>query len=257
MNVACSAFCLAKEGNAVEECEDAYFAKCPSPADGWLASFAIADGATESMLSGQWASILVRQFCRRGGGSPTIDEQLLREAHDVWRRWKRFYLLGRAAQGRPIQWYEEPGLEAGAFSTLTGLTLLKDPCIWVATAVGDSCLFQVRGGRLGAAIPIRDSLDFGNRPPLICSEPLRNQSILDEADQATGDLRTGDEFYLLTDALASWFLREYEADVHPWADLAALASSGDASTFEAWVTDLRGEARLRNDDVALLRVIID
>ncbi len=257
MKLTYSDFCLPKAGSSAGECEDAFFTQFPSSGDGWLATFAIADGATESILSGQWANILVRQFCKRDRGLPSIDERLLQQAYKVWDRWKRLYLLRRVERGIPIQWYEEPGLEVGAFSTLTGLTLLSDPFRWIGTAIGDSCLFQVRGGHLRISFPIRHSMDFGHRPELICSEPSRNADMLDGVHRDGGYLREGDHFYLMSDALAGWFLRQHEAGHHPWKELARFQSRSDQVVFEEWVTGLRHEARVRNDDVVLVMIATD
>ena len=45
------------------------------------------------------------------------------------------------------------------------------PLSWQAVAVGDSCLFVVRGGRLYSSFPLEDTAQFDNSPALVCSNP--------------------------------------------------------------------------------------
>lgn len=256
MQIDWSTFWLAKEGNAAEECEDALFFRRGSQGDRHAATFAVADGATESMLSRQWANVLVRQFCRRESGWPLIDEEFLEQAHRLWQRWRSSYLRRREAEGRSIRWYEEEGLRAGAFSTLLGLTLIENPRMWVATAVGDSCVFQVRRDCVRAAFPIRDPTEFGNRPPLICSKHSCREALLKEVRHTTGRIRPGDRFYLATDALACWFLQRYNAGEEPWRELDELGNDAEQGRQEAWVSELRRGGLLRNDDVAVFSIAV-
>jgi hypothetical protein len=51
---------------------------------------------------------------------------------------------------------------------------------------------------------------------------------------------------LLTDALAAWFLQQYESKERPWTLLQGLGSEAD---FEELVAGLRKENKIRNDDV--------
>jgi hypothetical protein len=66
----------------------------------------------------------------------------------------------------------------------------------------------------------------------------------------------GDAFYLMTDALACWFMREVEEGRMPWGVLRDLDTSGEIKPFREWVGDLRMDRAIRNDDVTLLRVDI-
>ena len=77
--------------------------------------------------------------------------------------------------------------------------------------------------------------------------------------QQQGDWRPGDRLWLMTDALAQWFLVQVEAGDKPWLCLDPLlhpASDEDAAqhAFSAWIESLRAARQLRNDDVTLLAV---
>ena len=65
-----------------------------------------------------------------------------------------------------LPWYAEQKLSQGAFATFLGLTLhrnrLSSSLSWDCTAIGDSCLFQVRGARVitaGSGEAALDSLE--------------------------------------------------------------------------------------------------
>src|SRR5688572_16388547 len=108
---------LPKAGNRADECEDAAYPAAGGARAGERLRFAVADGASEALLSGPWAALLVRLYGRHpaAGDDPRA---LLTLATARWARWLRRYLRRRERLGRPIQWFEEPGLAAGAFAAL-------------------------------------------------------------------------------------------------------------------------------------------
>lgn len=264
-------FQLQKFGNAPEEYEDAFYPKEEGVKQENIFHFAIADGASEGMLSGKWAEILVKIFCL--DQSFSIDPvTFLDRAYGEWNSWEKDFLLERARQNRAIRWYEEQGLQTGAFSTFLGLSLTcyKEKLYgkWEAAALGDSCLFQARDDQLIAGFPLEHSSDFNNRPLLISSNPALNEGIFNAFRLARGEWRIDDRFYLMTDALADWFLKEFESGQAPWLTLSDLGteerghtSFGEMSptseqkqSFDRWIADLRNTKKIRNDDVTLIRI---
>jgi hypothetical protein len=256
MQVATTALWTPKAGNRPDECEDALFPARSGRLQGDTLCLAVADGASEALLSGPWAEVLVRAYGRAGADLPA----LLPLAQAVWRRWLRRYLWRRAHQGRPVQWFEEPGLEAGAFAALVGLTLVdgvvRNEGDWRATALGDCCLFQVRAGALLASFPIERASDFGSRPLLLASRADGNHRLLAAQVTQQGAWRAGDRFYLMSDALAQWWLVEYGRGLAPWRALDRLCRPGASRSFGQWIEVRRKRRQLRNDDVALLRVAL-
>lgn len=266
-------FQLQKFGNEPGECEDALYPKEEGERQERIFRFAIADGASEGMLSGQWAEILVKIFCL--DYSFSIDPAtFLSEATMGWSSWKKKYLLERASQNRAIRWYEEQGLQTGAFSTFLGLSLTCDEehtCgKWEAAALGDSCLFQVRGDQLIAGFPLEHSSDFNNRPLLLSSNPSLNEGFFHAFKIIQGEWRIDDRFYLMTDALADWFLKGCESGQAPWLTLSDLGieerghtscrgmsptgERGQKQSFNRWINALRNTKKIRNDDVTLIRI---
>ena len=250
---ACHVFWMPKAGNSPGEYEDAFW-----PREGCIEAsaplrLAVADGATETSFSGLWARLLVAAY---GRGRMTVDEceQHLRRIRRVWKL---------AVGQRPLPWYAEEKLRAGAFSSLLGATLLPpdSPTTaagdWQATAIGDSCLLHVRGGDLIRSFPFSNADEFNSRPRLVSS--LDGDDLNEfAANTVSGSWQPGDAFYLMTDALASWALRGVESDVPVFDRLNAPRTQSD---FEAFIAELRsthdpgGSPSLKNDDVTLVRCV--
>lgn len=253
-NVSAAAFWLEKGGNSAAEYEDAFALDTVPHADDSL-SFAVADGASEGMLSGPWANVAARTYCRLAPATGELGGYLARCLH-VWARWRSGYLRRREQHGRPVQWYEEDGLERGAFTSLVGLTLRDDGVpTWEAVALGDTCLALVRDDEVVTAFPIDTPEGFTSRPLLLASNPAHNGAVFEAIQVAGGECRPGDCFYLMTDALALWFIREWTTGAAPWTKLNRFAK-GENGVFQAWVGELRAAGAMRNDDVTLLRLAV-
>ena len=72
----------------------------------------------------------------------------------------------------------------------------------------------------------------------------------------SGDWQSGDQFFLMTDALAAWFFKEHEQSRKPWEVLRDLEYD-ETKPFAEWVSRLRSNNEIRNDDVTLYRIEID
>jgi len=100
---------------------------------------------------------------------------------------------------------------------------------------------------------VERSSDFNSRPVLIASNPARNDQAISAIRRVSGTFGSGDAFYLMTDALAQWSLKEDEEGRNPWALLRALDTE-DAPAFDVWIDGLRSTKELRNDDVTVIRI---
>lgn len=237
---------LPKRGNTEDEYEDA---RAGDPARG---RFAIADGATESSFAGAWARLLVSGFVAASGPQPGRWSDWLPPLQQRW--------LDEVS-GKELPWYAESKLQDGAFATFLGLTICQPSGFvlerrkWHAVAVGDGCLFQIRSDGLHRAFPMERAADFDNTPWLIGSRNDSPSSLRQKEVRAKGDWRAGDRFWLMTDALAQWFLTDIEAGDKPWTRLEALLAGDDAQArFADWIEDQRDRQALKNDDVTLLVV---
>lgn len=252
MRVSAQGFWAPKLGNKDSEYEDAY---CPrreliSQEDSSF-HFAVADGATETSFSGLWAKQLVRAFSKGMSDGPRI-QQGIGALRDKWQK-----IVSR----RPLPWYAEEKVRSGAFAALAGLILedangMKRQGTWRGIAVGDSCIFHLRRKRVLLSFPITKSEDFNNSPRLLSSRRPENQRERAKIGMTSGLWQEEDTFYLMTDAIACWFMKRAESDNVPARELADL-TGGDGSSFRLWLKELREESDLRNDDVTILRVEIE
>src|SRR5690606_33659428 len=107
-----------------------------------------------------------------------------------------------------LPWYAVQKAQQGAFTTLLGLCLHRGTLerkdgsgTWTATALGDSCMFQVRDSELKCSFPLQSPEQFTYSPVLISSiAPFA--TVAEYETTKRGEWRIGDCFYLATDALA-------------------------------------------------------
>lgn len=271
-------FLVQKEGSTEAECEDAISFRPEIEPDDAVTDplcVAVSDGASESLLATRWSRWLVKHAAEMGERHRELFEdtgllakELVRRAMDPWDEEIAKYIKGRTTAGKPVQWYEQPGLAKGAFATLLSVRLdpvlgplPEDPAAdapvawqWHAAALGDSCLFHISNGSLNKRFPVTSSGDFGNVPQLLGSRNGDVTLIAERMEQASGQLRDGDELLLATDALAAWFLRRVDEGTHPWVELGNEAGQGP-DNFDRWVRNQRAGKLMGNDDVAFVRVV--
>lgn len=250
-----------KAGSTKSEYEDAY----ALPGDGASAvagcTVAVADGASESMLAGAWAGMLARSVSAAAGHD--LDAAMFAErvcaAAARWPSYLGRYVRRRERLGRPVAWYEEPKLEQGAYATVVGVSFRRESGpvysgggTWSAAALGDACGFQVRGSRLAAAFPLDSATQFDSVPHLAGTRDPDRELIQLRTVTRQGTWLPGDVFYLATDAAAQWFLAEDEANRQPWRQIdEAFDAPG------AWLDELRAQRRIRNDDVTIVRCLLE
>lgn len=232
-------FTLPKRGHSAEEYEDAF------AADPKLGRFAVADGASESSFASLWAKLLVDGFVHPGE----------RNGDTSWLEPLRSRWAAKVDQ-QQLSWYAEEKRDLGAFATFLGLVLKhsdkQTEGNWSALAVGDSCIFQVRKDSLIQAFPLERSENFSNRPSLICS---RTANIAHKLKRDGARWLAGDRLYLMTDALAQWFLKQSEHAKKPWHTLDRLFTElADNAARASWIEQQRDRDALRNDDVTLVSI---
>jgi hypothetical protein len=228
-----------KRGSRAGENEDA----AAAAADGLR--FAVADGATESWESGPWAAHLAAALVGRPP-APADFADWLAAARGDW------FALDDDEDARP--WYAAEKQREGSFATLLGLELRRSrrpgEWAWRAVAVGDSCLFHVRAGRLVQAFPVESAAGFGNRPPLVPSSPAAG---CPEPEWCAGRAAPGDLLLLATDAAAARLFDPAARAAAAAAVGAALAAAPPAPAAElaAWCRGVQDHA---HDDVTVLAV---
>lgn len=243
----CSVFQVVKAGNEPGQCDDAAAFRLPASKTPLRA--AVADGATEAMLSGLWARCLVKAAC--ASPSPWPPDRTLKRARGYWQTERNGYVAERE-ECRPLKWYEETGLARGSLAALCWVecqaksSLFSRKGSYSAAAVGDVCLFHVRRGGLLDSFPLSVGAEFGNRPALLATDV----GVAPSFSVKRGYWRSGDVLLLASDALAAWLLANATVPA-VWDRIVGTRSNASFSKFVA-ANRRRGE--LRNDDVTLLLI---
>jgi hypothetical protein len=184
-------------------------------------------------------SLRQKRFCVSDGAT---------EAYDS-RRWARLLTRCWAISGHLLTKEEfEPWL------SVMGERLQRR---WSRKALPWYAEEKARGGAFAAFVPISEPAAFSYHPTLIPSNVQRQQGIGEQFTVAMGGAAHRDSFWLLTDAIAAWFLRMAVEDPSRIDELAQLLDANDTRGFERFVERERADKSLRNDDVAVLRVTID
>src|SRR5215204_5625709 len=239
-------FVLPKEGSAAEECEDAV------AFDAGSLRFAVADGATEAFDARRWSARLaaewvgaVRAPLTAGEFGPWLKEQ------GAW--------LHASWEGRKLSWYAEEKRRAGSYAAFVGLRLEASgrKMSWRAVALGDSCLVQRRGGEVLDAFPLDSHEAFNSMPPLVPSSEHSREAALARLVEREGRAEPGDTFLLMTDALSAWYF-ETSARRDPCAEeFDSLLAASENGSLSELVRRERAAARMKDDDVAVVRVSVE
>lgn len=251
-------FGIAKLGNAAEEYEDAV----SSSSEG--RRFAIADGATQTSFADRWSQIVSLEFIM----NPPAEEPTVHR----WMNWLQ-PLQEAWSSGIPwdtLPWFAMEKARTGACTTLLALEFkanedrarpspnrwrrllgVSSPAAmnWRAEAVGDSCLFHVRNDELICSFPLSRPAEFSHSPVLITTNPEHNRLVCDHLKIREGGCESGDVFFLMTDALAKWFLQRNIVGEKPWQLLQQL---DDETLFKQFVIEQREAGRIENDDTTLM-----
>jgi hypothetical protein len=231
---------LPKLDHDASECEDAI------ACDTHTARFAVADGATEAFHAQKWAKNLAEHWVSNES-TLTLEEFRKwvadegRELHDSW-------------NGLTMSWYSEEKARAGSFAAFVGveLDLNTDTPSWQAIALGDACLLHCRGDALLKSLPLSRSESFNSAPVLVASNCALHETTMQSVVIDSGSCENGDVLLLMSDAAAAWCLQRFE---HGDFDANFLTARADEE-LNRFFDDERQAGRIRNDDLAILRIEI-
>jgi hypothetical protein len=232
---------LPKLGQEASECEDVI------AVDTKACRFAVADGATEAFDARKWAERLAQQWVQRQSTltAEEFREWVAAEGRELHNSWN----------GLTMSWYAEAKARTGSFAAFVGveLDLKSESPSWKAIALGDTCLLHRRGDVLVKSLPLARSESFNNAPILVASNCALHESSMKSVVIDSGTCESGDVLLLMSDAVASWYLKCFETD-----DLAAedyFLTQPDNELIEFFDRE-RLAGRIRNDDLAIVRIQI-
>ena len=241
-------FLVPKSGNTPNECEDAIGCNVKA------GKFAVSDGATEAFDSRRWAKFLVKSWVSIPPEIYPDLSFLVAGVEELGKRLAKRWLL------RQLPWYAEEKSKQGAYAAFVGIHISTFPNCesryeWRAVALGDSCLFYHSDGRLIFAAPLSSPALFSYHPILVPS--LRIGPTTDWENRVyfgNGLAQAGDCFLLLSDALAQWYLTYSLEDADLTDKFLAITANGTNKDFSDFCEEERSCGRLRNDDMAVLRI---
>lgn len=254
MKILWQAISLPKNGNRLEENEDAYYPIGNERSFSRRRKFtcAISDGATRTSFSSLWANLLVKNPVIRKEG---VSQQSIISAQTGWTS---------AINSMNLPWHAEEKVKQGSYATLLWFRLqesaVKPGGYFKATALGDSCLFQIRNCEILTIFPIKNAESFAEDPVLISSLSVKNQHIWATLTERTirGCWQSGDQFLLMTDALAHWFIKQLEMSESPITKITDILDEPVFTQyrFEQLVSNLRSADEIKNDDTTLVRLLV-
>jgi len=256
MRIIWRSYSIPKLGNSIVENEDAIWPAWVErkTQSRYYFSCAMSDGATQASFSAVWANLLVRAV---GKLRNKITYSKLKHAIEgAQYKWKR------TIENYQLPWYAEEKAKQGSYATFLRLDLWGDERhgIWQVIGIGDTCFFHVRAHKLIKSFPIEQSHAFNNSPPLISSLPEKNAWIWNKnrIQSCKGSWQRGDHFFIMTDALAAWFLKNSEsnADLPTLLIEAGLEKSSKNGLFDYWVQSLIKNGLIHNDDTSLIWLTI-
>ena len=205
--------------------------------------FAIADGASGSAYAELWASSLTGAYV--DSGDSLFEDPVGVVASSQQDARKKWYT---GIKWETLPWFLKNKAVMGSYSTLLLLEMryVGGRVEFVASAVGDSCLFVV-DSRLKVSFPISDHREFGLNPKLLWSgqgypAKIDARTSTPQVHTVRGVIEEGDRMILATDAVAMWLLRNASDD--PWEIL--LENPGD---LRKAIADLINRRVMRNDDI--------
>jgi len=193
----------------------------------------LSDGATQSLKSGAFAGDLARGWVRQRG--PLLSDATVRRAAAAWKR--------SAAEGG-TGWIHRRRIDRGPAATLLGLEVL-DSGAFNVSAVGDTCLFLVRGGKVQNFFPQFTSSGFTDSPDLV--QPARPPRLV----RAHGAWESGDTLVAATDALSAWILDGLERGSERVGTVEWLARHEERDGARRWASQWRRDGWLLDDVTAM------
>ena len=242
-----TSFITHKKTESLEDCQDAIKVNQEH------SRYAVADGATRSFFSKQWAELLVDHFCEMPDLSLNAE---------TWKEWlipiqEEWYKRVKERVKARNQFYLTNSLNTkeSAVSTLVGLEVDKTKREWQAIVVGDSCLFHK--SKVGfRSYLIEKSEDFTSRPEAFASYAEGN---LYDPEFISGEIQSGDLFILATDALAKWILEHKESENLEEIFNQFRQIEENREQFTQFINQARDDEKIRlvNDDVALMLISVE
>lgn len=232
---------MPKEAEKFSDCADRY------SFDIRYCRFAISDGVSKSFFPKIWSEVLVQNWMEGLKDTPT----LISKSQENW-----LQKVTELVNNPNTKWYTENAfnLREPGLATFIGLEfyLKNDRWYWQADAIGDSFLFFLpqhkrsleNVGSLSFSTHSPEE-DFDNFPDYLSS---RGDNHKGEVKKLSGARLCSGSFFLMTDALAEWFISDSSGAIEILNDI------NSQEEFENFVQSARRKDELANDDTSFLSI---
>lgn len=236
MKVSIKGFITCKSAEQYIDCADNYAVNKNSH------RFSVSDGVSKSFFPKVWSEILVTQFVERTDLKKT---ELIKVCQEEWQK-----RIDEIVSLPDTKWFTKSqyNRKDPALATFVGLQFFEKEKKWSASALGDSFLFFVPQEfndyqrELVKLSSKSEPIVFDNFPDYLTSI---GDSHKGRPKEKSGNLKNG-TFYLMTDALAEWFIKEGENAI---GKITVWKSQAD---FKRFITQAIDDNQLTNDDCAIL-----
>jgi hypothetical protein len=243
MQISIKGYITSKESELFYDCADRYaYNKSQN-------KFAISDGVSKSFFPKIWADVLVNRWV----DSKEFDEaQFILDCQKDW-----LNQVSEIVNKPDAKWFTKNAFnrKESGLATFIGLRFFKKKkdWYWKANALGDSFLFFIPNKFKDFSKECivlsskQEPIVFDNFPDYLSSlgSNHKGKKHLKENPMTAGT------FYLMTDALAEWFLNEKDnaiSKIDVWQN---------QKDFERFVDEERHNEKLGNDDSAILTIKVE
>ncbi|AJA69760.1 hypothetical protein MYRA21_2648 [Myroides sp. A21] len=235
MKINIKGFITSKKSELYSDCADNYAVNIEHN------KFSISDGVSKSFFPKIWSDILVNKYVNQKDWKD--NNEFIVESQKEWQS-----KIDEIVNQPETKWFTKSqyNRKDPALATFVGLQFLESDQKWIAQALGDSFLFFIPKGSTEIEIKLStkpEPIVFDNFPDYLSSIGGSHKG---EKKPIKGEKIKEGTFYLMTDALAEWFLLNTEQ---------AKQTLDNIKTQEQYLETIANERnanRLNDDDSAVL-----
>ena len=245
MQISIKGYIKPKESELFYDCADRYAYNISEKQN----KFAISDGVSKSFFPKIWADVLVNRW---------VDSKEFDEAQFILDCQKEWLKQVTEIVNKPnAKWFTKNAFnrKESGLATFVGLRFYKKKkeWFWKANALGDSFLFfvpkEIKDFSRECIVlsSKQEPIVFDNYPDYLSSLGINHKG----KKQLEENPITAGTFYLMTDALAEWFLNEKGNAI------SKISVWKNQKDFERFVDEERHNEKLWNDDSAILIISLE
>lgn len=238
MKIKVKGFITSKKSELYSDCADNYAINKEHN------KFAISDGVSKSFFPKVWSDILVNKYVSQ---KDSENEEFINECQKEWQS-----MINTIVSQPETKWFTKSqySRKDPALATFVGLQFNELEQKWNAQAQGDSFLFFIQKDSNKIEVQLSSKVEpvvFDNFPDYFSSIGIshRGNKVIKEGTIIEGI------FYLMTDALAEWFLSDTRNAIE------VLSRIKTQEQFTREIETERTSNRLNDDDSAVLIIELE